>query len=163
MPVYANITIDQGSSFTTTFDVVDSNGAPFDLSLWSVRSQLRKTYTSSTTYAFNAGVVIPATNGQITISMSPLLTAAIKAGRYVYDIEIVGPGGAVKRVIEGQAEVTPRVTTEITIEDYPLGDLGDLSDYETDAFGVPISSSVIVLDLMDPAGELIYEDLGTVS
>jgi hypothetical protein len=34
----------------------------------------------------------------------------MKAGRYVYDVEISSGGGTVTRVIEGQLEITPSVT-----------------------------------------------------
>ena len=35
---------------------------------------------------------------------------AKKAGRYLYDIEIVSPDSQVTRIIEGQVEITPGVT-----------------------------------------------------
>jgi hypothetical protein len=34
----------------------------------------------------------------------------MKAGRYVYDVEILSSGGTRTRVLEGQLEVTPGVT-----------------------------------------------------
>jgi hypothetical protein len=44
------------------------------------------------------------------ISLSAVQTSAMRAGRYVYDVEIVDSIGNVTRVVEGQLEVTPRVT-----------------------------------------------------
>jgi len=38
-------------------------------------------------------------------------TNAMKAGRYVYDVEITSSGGTKTRVLEGQLEITPGVTT----------------------------------------------------
>ena len=35
----------------------------------------------------------------------------MKAGRYVYDVEI-NSGGTITRVVEGQVEVTPGVTRD---------------------------------------------------
>jgi hypothetical protein len=34
----------------------------------------------------------------------------MKAGRFVYDVEITASGGAKTRVLEGQVEITPGVT-----------------------------------------------------
>ena len=48
--------------------------------------------------------------GEIKIQLSAAQTTAMKAGRYVYDLEITSSGGAVSRVVEGQLEVNPGVT-----------------------------------------------------
>jgi len=45
------------------------------------------------------------------VSLTAAQTSAFKAGRYVYDIEIrKSSTGEVNRVLEGQVEITPRVT-----------------------------------------------------
>jgi hypothetical protein len=108
MAVYANLTIDQGSNFSSTVTVEDQDGLTFNLTSYTARGQLRKSY-SSTSYTPFAVVIPNPTNGRIEISLTATQTAALKAGRYVYDIEIV-QGNLVNRVIEGQIEVTPRVT-----------------------------------------------------
>ena len=47
----------------------------------------------------------------IVVSLTAAQTSAIKAGRYVYDIEIrKASTSEVNRVLEGQVEITPRVT-----------------------------------------------------
>jgi len=48
--------------------------------------------------------------GEIELLLSDTQTGGMKAGRYLYDVEIISDGGEVTRVIEGQLEVTPRVT-----------------------------------------------------
>ena len=52
----------------------------------------------------------PATNGVLTISLTNTQTNAMKAGRYVYDVEITSSAGTKTRVLEGQVEITPGVT-----------------------------------------------------
>ena len=76
---------------------------------YSVAGQIRKTYDSTTYTAFTASVS-NATGGTISISLTATQTNALKAGRYVYDVEITSSGGVVTRVLEGQVEVTPGVT-----------------------------------------------------
>lgn len=108
MAVYANLSIDQGASFASTVTVEGPNGLLFDLTGYSVRGQIRKSYTSTTAVNFTAGITSPAA-GEINISLSASTTATLKPGRYQFDIEIVN-GALVQRVIEGQVEVNPRVT-----------------------------------------------------
>lgn len=109
MAVVANITVDQGSLFDSTIDVEDAGGNPADLTGYSARGQIRKTYTSSTAVDFTTAVTDPS-NGKIKITLSGTQTANMKPGRYVYDVEVVSSGGSITRVVEGQLEVTPRVT-----------------------------------------------------
>lgn len=108
MAVYANLTVDQGSDFTADINVVDKSGA-VDISAYTYRGQIRKTYTSSSAVDFYASSNNP-TNGQLIISLTAAQSGNMKPGRYVYDVEIVDGIGNVTRVIEGQLEVTPRVT-----------------------------------------------------
>jgi hypothetical protein len=110
MAVYANLTIDQGSSYYSTIDLEGSNGLPYDLTGHTARGQIRRTYSSLTSYPFT--VTIPdAQQGNIAIELGHTATIQMKAGRYVYDIEIIdSTTGDITRVVEGQVEITPGVT-----------------------------------------------------
>lgn len=110
MAVYANLNIDQGTDFQSTITVEGSNGLPFDLTGFSARGQIRRNYTSSTAYNFTATITNP-TDGEINIFLDHSVSAAMKAGRYLYDIEIVQSSSEdITRVIEGQVEINPRIT-----------------------------------------------------
>jgi len=109
MAVYANLTIDQGSNYYSTVTVESSNGLPYDLTDHTARGQIRKTYSSTTAIPF-AATVTGATDGVISIELSNTATSQMKAGRYVFDIEIEDNAGYVTRVVEGQVEITPGVT-----------------------------------------------------
>ena len=53
----------------------------------------------------------PRSSGTLSISLTAVQTNALKAGRYVYDVEITKTSDAeVTRVVEGQIDVTPGVT-----------------------------------------------------
>ncbi len=109
MASISNIFIDQGATFTTTVTVTDANGDAVNLSGYSVAAQIRKTFLSSTATAFTASIS-NASSGEITISLSPTQTAALEAGRFVYDVVITASGGTKTRVVEGQVTVNPSVT-----------------------------------------------------
>jgi hypothetical protein len=108
MAVYANLTVDQGSDFSVEITVANAVGS-IDITNYTYRGQIRKTYSSTTAVDFYASTADPA-NGKMDISLSAVQTSAMRAGRYVYDVEIVDSIGNVTRVVEGQLEVTPRVT-----------------------------------------------------
>jgi hypothetical protein len=164
MAVYANISIDQGSTFSSTVSVEDSVGEPFDLTDYTARAQMRKTYRSTKVFDFDAGITSPSI-GEIILKMPASQTSKLKSGRYVYDVEVVSPDGEVTRVVEGQIELMPRVTLPIEaleIEELLVyGDLGPVSENILDPFGVPIGNFAGFVDLMDPPSELLSNDLGT--
>lgn len=110
MAVYANISIDQGSTFSSTVTVEGSDGLVFNLTGYTVRGQIRKSYTSTSFTAFTAAV-LSAVNGTITVSLTAQQTLALAAGRYRYDVEVVQTStGNVTRVVEGQVEISAGVT-----------------------------------------------------
>lgn len=101
-----NIVMDQGTTFNTTFLIVDESDAAVDFTGYTANSQIRKTYTSSTAYPFTVGL---SNNGVVTLSMSANVTNTITAGRYVYDVEVES-AGIRSRIAEGIVTVTPQVT-----------------------------------------------------
>jgi hypothetical protein len=109
MAIISNLTVDQGSTFSASVDITDTEDNILVLTGYTVAAQLRKTYGSSTAVDFTASVSNAAL-GEVTISLTATQTNALIAGRYVYDVEITSAGGTVTRVLEGQVEVTPGVT-----------------------------------------------------
>jgi len=103
-----NIYIDQGTTFSLSLAVNDQSGDLKDLTGYTVAAQMRKSYSSTTSTNFTATVSLPE-DGEVTISLTATQTSAIKAGRYVYDIEITGDGETL-RVLEGIVVINPEVT-----------------------------------------------------
>lgn len=108
MATVRNIYIDQGSTFTLSLNVSDQYGDIKDLSDYTVAGQIRKSYYSTTAVDFSAEASLPL-EGEITISLTSEQTNNLKAGRYVYDVEIASELETV-RVIEGIVVVNPGVT-----------------------------------------------------
>lgn len=102
-----NIVLDQGTTFSTTYEFTDDNGDPIDFSVYTGAAQMRKSYTTSTYYPFTVGL---GNTGIISLSMSPANTSLITAGRYVYDLEVTDQSGVTSRLVEGIVTVTPQVT-----------------------------------------------------
>ena len=109
MAVYSNLTVDQGTDFTASVDVTDTDGDALNLTGFTVAGQVRRSYYSSTAVTLTCAVS-NATSGIITVSLSATQSDAMKPGRYVYDVEITNSGGTKTRVLEGQLEIMPGVT-----------------------------------------------------
>ena len=117
MAVFANLYIDQGTTFTSTVTVEDANDNLVNITNYTTRGQIRKAYSSTTATNFTT-TITDAANGAFTIELSRTLTGAFSAGRYVYDVEVISPTGVVTRVVEGQVTVNARVTQP---DDYSPG------------------------------------------
>lgn len=108
MAIKANLVVDQGTTFSATIDLTDASGEVFNLLNYTVAAQMRKNYTSSTATNFVASHT--GVTGKINLSLLPTTTNTLAPGRYLYDVEITSPGGAVTRVVEGIVTVTPGIT-----------------------------------------------------
>jgi hypothetical protein len=107
---FVELTIEQGATFSTEVTINDANGFPKDLQDYTVSSQIRKSYYSTTSIDFD--IIIDSPNdGLITMELSSETTANISPGRYVYDTIIEeNDTGVVTRIFEGIATVLPSVT-----------------------------------------------------
>lgn len=108
MAVKNDLVIDQGTTFTTTINLVDEANNPLALDGYSAISQMKKWYSSVTSIQFTTA--INAVSGSVILSLPSSITSNVSSGRYVYDVELIDPANNVSRVVEGIAIVTPGVT-----------------------------------------------------
>jgi hypothetical protein len=106
---FVEIQIEAGATFFTEVIVNDADGNSKDLTEYTVRSQLRKSYYSTSAISFNIYLPNPQ-NGTIEMTLPASVTSNIRAGRYVYDVEIEDSANTVTRIFEGIATVLPNVT-----------------------------------------------------
>jgi len=110
-----NMTIEQGTTWTQQLQWKSGDPATaVNLTGYSARMMLRSVVTSSTVALSlsspSSGIAITAATGTFTLSATATTTAALTAGRYVYDLEAVSSGGQVTRVCEGVVTVSAEVT-----------------------------------------------------
>jgi len=124
MPVVANqynIVVEQGATFSLTITYKDSDGELIDLTDTDARMEIRQEYTSETALVTltsaaggsgnTSGIALGGAAGTIVVVISDALTGALTApATNVYDLELVTADGAVTRLIEGKATVSPGVT-----------------------------------------------------
>ena len=83
----SNIVIDAGADFNQTFNLENTANSPLDLTGYTATSK-----------------------GVLRISLGSSITAALKAGRYSYDV-LLNDGSLKTRIVSGSAIVTAGVTT----------------------------------------------------
>ena len=112
MATVANYAIDQGTTFSSQVNV----GEGFDLSGYTARGKIRKSYSASKYTEFITSITAfndITKSDTVTISLTAAQTAALKAGRYVYDLEVI-QGSVITRIMQGQIEVLPGVTQSLS-------------------------------------------------
>jgi len=116
MAQYEEFTIDKGSDVSIELHLVEKDGTQKDLTNHTVAAKLKKTYGSDSADTTEFGTVIgsPATAGITTLSLTNEQTGSLKAGRYVYDVEVSfldsDSTPIVERILEGRIQVSPSVT-----------------------------------------------------
>jgi hypothetical protein len=101
--------VDQGSDYSNIITVAGSVGA-INLTDYTIKSQLRKSYSSSSFYDFNATIYNAAT-GKIRIQLSAAASSLIPPGRYLYDIELTNTlTGTKNRIVEGIVIISAEIT-----------------------------------------------------
>jgi len=96
---------DQGCTFSSAINVYEGNNEPFDLTDYDARGQIRKSYASTNFVEFTCTVG----SGSVAISLTAEQTRAMKAGRYLYNVEIYNEGGNVIPIAQGIFEIDPSV------------------------------------------------------
>lgn len=110
MAAVSNLSIDQGATYSVTIAVTDNTNSARDLTGYTARSQLRKSYYTTANTSFTVTIDNPL-EGEIDLSLTATQTSGLKAGRYVYDVELVANAtSAVERIVEGIITVYPEAT-----------------------------------------------------
>lgn len=104
-----NLFLDQGTTFSANITAKDNSRNIRDLSGYTARSQMRRSYFSANSVSFSATIPSPAT-GNVVIALTDAETANLKYGRYVYDVELVSSSNVVERLVEGIVVVNPEAT-----------------------------------------------------
>jgi hypothetical protein len=108
MATVSNLFVDAGASYSNIISVAATNGQPLNLTGYTVASQMRKSYQSSTAYNFTASI-FSAETGKVRLQLTPEQSQAIPAGRWLYDVEITSPSGSKTRVVEGIVTVNTQI------------------------------------------------------
>ena len=109
-----NAACEQGATFSFSLTWKDSGGSAVNLTGYTARMKIKKdvedTSAVLTLTTENGGITLGGALGTIALLATATQTGALDAGNYVYDLEMV-LSSTVTRLIEGNFQVTPQVTT----------------------------------------------------
>lgn len=114
-PFRVPLTVYQGASFAKTLTwKVGKPPQPVDLTGCSARMQVRPQVASPDVLleltTGNGRILLGGPSGTVHLQLDPAETAALSFVAAVYDLEIVHPGGQVRRLASGQVKLNPEVT-----------------------------------------------------
>ena len=109
-----DFTIAQGEGVNINYVYKDDVGAIVNLTGYTGKAQIRKTYDSPTAVldasSANAKVTIDVPTGKVTIKWPGSETADVAAGTHVWDHFLYPPAGEPEQMLYGTVDVRPRVT-----------------------------------------------------
>jgi hypothetical protein len=107
----ANLVIYTGTDFDQTFVLEDDQtNYLMNLTGYNGCAQLKRYESSSKAADFTVTFSNDRTTGRVTLSLSAAESAAIKPGKYFYDLLLNSPTGSTTRVVEGTILVKKSVT-----------------------------------------------------
>jgi hypothetical protein len=111
-----NLIIEKGADLDTEFVYKDPAGVPYDLTGYTARMHVRSEVGSDTVAldmtTENGYIELGDAAGTITFAVPGAITGDITIESGVYDLELIAPSGAIKRILKGNVKIDPNVTRE---------------------------------------------------
>ena len=105
MSIYVrNLTINTHSDFSENLELYQVGGKKTNVTGYILHSHMRKHPDSTSHTTFAVGIT-SAADGEINLSLTDTETAALKPGRYVYDLLVERPNGNIDVILEGMVSV----------------------------------------------------------
>lgn len=105
----------QGDTFSVVLTWRDVNKDPVDLTGYTARMQLRTSVDAETNSleltTENDRISLGGTNGEIQLTVDADTMAAMDAGSYKYDLEMV-VGASVRKLLKGKFKILAEVTKD---------------------------------------------------
>ncbi len=104
----AHFMLDQGTDFLASIQLKNRENLPYNLTGHTLRSQLRKTYSTESYIEFST--THTNADGIIFLALNHIQTDTLEPGKYAFDVELTTPDNIVVRILEGIVTVTPSIT-----------------------------------------------------
>jgi hypothetical protein len=106
--------IEQNAKFEKVFTWKKADGTAYNLTGYTAKMQVRETFGGGLVADIptDIGTIsLGGAAGTITVAIPTADTATLEPGRYVYDLVLIDGSAERYRVLEGECEITPGVTT----------------------------------------------------
>ena len=108
-----NLTLQQSATCLLSFEWLDDQGQPIDLTGCTAKMHLRQSFGTALLLELsteNDRIVLAGATGIITLQLDPAATAEMTVSAGVYDLLVYSPNGQVDVVIQGRFVLTLAVT-----------------------------------------------------
>lgn len=108
-----DISVDQGSDFSTTITYADDAGDPTDLTGCTAKMQVRRFAGSPAaflTLSNGNGITLGGALGTIGLAVSGTALSQVPAGLYAYDLELTDTTQKVLKILAGKFVINAEVT-----------------------------------------------------
>jgi hypothetical protein len=113
-----NLIIRQGETFLESVTVTNTDGSAFDLTNQTIVAQMRPNYREPVYQDLHPIAADDPTTGIFTLNLVNLETAALKAGRWVYNASVTDNGtGFTITVLFGIVTVYPSAINPVDVYD----------------------------------------------
>lgn len=104
----ADLAIYQGDDYAAEVTVRDAAKVPVDITGYTAQAQIRRK-TADDDEIVVATFAATVVTTKVFLALTHTQTTSLK-GRYVWDLQIISPGGAITTILEGSVIVTAEVT-----------------------------------------------------
>lgn len=109
---YQDLFIEQSTDFSANVTLQDAVGNPYNLNLFRVASQVKRSPYSANAVLTFVTTIADANNGIINLTAHANVTANISPSTYVYDVIMQDiASNTITRVLEGRIFMDPAVTS----------------------------------------------------
>ena len=105
-----NITIEKRATFSITLTIKNSDGSAFDLSSSTLVSQIRIDSSNALQEDFTTTVVVSATDGVATLSLTKTQTSALSTATSSYDLFVDKNDGTSEKLLQGSVTIIENET-----------------------------------------------------
>jgi hypothetical protein len=113
---YVNLTVDQGSDWSTAINFTNADGSALNVYSYSFSSSFKTSYyTPNVAGTINIEKINSGNTGNIILTMNNSYTGNINAGTYVYDLLMTDANNYTTTVMKGQLNMLPGVTANVSI------------------------------------------------
>ena len=107
-----NLEVDQGITYSYSFEAQHANGASFNVATYDLYAAFKKDFQTKTSNEIEANAV----NSNVTLTIASNTTYLLTPGDYVYDVMAVDGSNNVFKLLHGMLHIVPSATVVWNLE-----------------------------------------------
>jgi hypothetical protein len=101
MTTQANLYVDQDTDFVISLILTTNDREPYPTTNKDFYCSIKKLYSTTASANIHITTVESSDNNTIDLTITPEDTSGLDAGKYTYDVIMIGGGGGKSKILEG--------------------------------------------------------------